>query len=73
MAYADKVKNAKYINEFMRDNYDRIAVMRPKGDRDKLKALAKEQGTNLNKFINGIIDAYLKDNNLLLTDKETLE
>lgn len=73
MAYADKTKNAKYINEFMRDNYDRIAVMRPKGDREKLKAIANEQGMNLNKFINSLIDAYLKENNLMLTDRETLK
>lgn len=72
MAYADKTKNAKYINDFMRDKYDRIAVMRPKGQREQLKDLAKEQGMSLNEFINSMIDAYLRQNNLQLTDRETV-
>ena len=55
-----KKRNRAYINQYMKENYDRINIMRPKGDKDKLDALAKERGMSRNELINWCIDKQLQ-------------
>lgn len=40
---------------YVRQNYDRIEVKVPKGDKEVLQAHAQSQGESLNKFINRAI------------------
>ena len=48
---AQQKATAKYV----RQNYDRIEVTVPKGDKEVLQAHAQAQGESLNKFINRAI------------------
>ena len=48
---AQQKATAKYV----RQNYDRIEVKVPKGDKEVLQAHAQAQGESLNKFINRAI------------------
>ena len=48
---AQQKATAKYV----RQNYDRIEVKVPKGDKEVLQAHAQAQGERLNKFINRAI------------------
>lgn len=48
---AQQKATAKYV----RQNYDRIEVKVPKGDKEVLQAHAQSQGESLNKFINRAI------------------
>ena len=49
----------KYINEFMKEKYDRIGLMVPKGQKEIIKAYAKSKNMSLNEFINSLIRAEL--------------
>lgn len=53
-------RNEAYMNNYNRENYDRITVMRKKGDREKLDHLAKDRGVSRNELINWCIDQQLK-------------
>ena len=48
---AQQKATAKYVKQ----NYDRIEVKVPKGDKEALQAHAQAQGESLNKFINRAI------------------
>lgn len=48
-----------YINQYTKENYDRITIFRTKGDRDKLKAIAQERGISTTQLINSVIDKYI--------------
>ena len=48
-----------YINQYTKENYDRITIFRTKGDRDKLKAIAQERGIITTQLINSVIDKYI--------------
>ncbi len=49
----------KYINEFMKEKYDRIGLMVPKGQKEIIKAYAKSKNMSVNEFINSLIRAEL--------------
>lgn len=49
----------KYINDFMREKYDRIGLMVPKGQKEVIKEHAKSKGMSVNEFINSLIRAEL--------------
>ena len=38
-------------NDYNRKNYDRVSVMLPAGERDKIREIAKSQNKSLNAFI----------------------
>jgi len=40
--------------------YDRVALTVPKGDKDKIKAFAEEEGLSLNAFINAAIQEKME-------------
>ena len=49
----DKVK---YNNAYIKNNYDSLRVVVPKGIKTKLQQYCKNQGISLNKLINNYID-----------------
>ena len=49
----DKVK---YNNDYIKNNYDSLRVVIPKGIKTKLQQYCKNQGISLNKLINNYID-----------------
>lgn len=51
MAYKDKGKMTKYVNDFNRENYDRIGLMAPKGIGGEIKAAASAAGMSANAYI----------------------
>ena len=50
----------KYNNEFNKKNFDRTTIMTPKGKKDELKALCKDQGCSMNEFIISAIDEKIQ-------------
>lgn len=50
-----------YINQYQKEKYDRITILRKVGDKDKLTELAKEKGyRTVTEFINSCIDEKMK-------------
>ena len=45
----------KYINEFIKEKYDRINLTVPKGQKEMLKEYARAKGMSVNEFINSLI------------------
>lgn len=61
----DKTANKKaaytYINNYQKENYDRITILRKSGEKERLTQIAKEKGyKTLTEFINMCIDEKLK-------------
>ena len=57
----DKKKAAyDYVNQYQRDKYDRITILRKTGQKKKIDAIAKEKGMSTTQFINTCIDEKLK-------------
>lgn len=59
MKKATKKKNEVYRNDFNKEHYDRITIMRSKGDKEKLDEIAAERGVSRNELINQCIDQVL--------------
>lgn len=53
-------QSAKQKNEFAKKNYDRIAVVIKKGEREKIRVRAEALGLSLNGYINKLIDEDMK-------------
>ena len=53
-------RNEAYINNYIKEKYDRITILRTKGDKEKLDALAKDRGINRSELINWCIDQQLR-------------
>ena len=47
-------------NKYNAENYERIALVVPKGKKDIIKAHAEQQGESLNGFINRAIDETIE-------------
>lgn len=47
--------SAAVKNRWNAENYDRLSVMVPKGDKDKIKAKAESHGESINSYINRLI------------------
>ena len=43
--------NQKAVNKYVKNNYDRINVTLPKGQRELIQAHAEDQGESVNAFI----------------------
>ena len=55
--HSDKKAAFKYINEYQREKYDRITILRKPGEKEKLTEIAKLKGyRTLTEFINACID-----------------
>lgn len=50
----------KAVNKYMKENYERINLVVPKGKKDKIKAHAESVGESVNAFINRAIDTVME-------------
>ena len=50
----------KAVNKYVKENYDRVNVNMPKGQKDKAKAHAEAHGESLNAFINRAINEAME-------------
>ena len=51
----------KAKNKYNANNYDRIGIVLPKGEKERLQENAKDRGISLNALIVTAINAYLKN------------
>lgn len=59
--HADKKAAYDYINQYQKEKYDRITILRKAGEKERLTQLAKEKGyRTVTEFINACIDEKLK-------------
>lgn len=49
-----------YVNQYQKQKYDRITILRKSGEKEKLDAIAKEKNLSLTQLINQCIDEKLK-------------
>ncbi len=54
-----KKEKQKYINDWKKENQDRVTFMVEKGKKDYYKAIAKEKGLSLNQFVIQAIENYI--------------
>lgn len=55
----------KAVNKYVRDNYDRVNVNMPKGQKETVKAHAEARGESVNAFINrAVLETMDRDNAL---------
>lgn len=47
--------NTKYKNKYITENYDRINLTVPKGEKANIEAFAKKQGKSINGYLNDLI------------------
>jgi len=63
LSEARKKANKKWNDANMKERYDRIQLVVPKGEKDSIKLHAEQQGESLNAFINrAIAEAIARDN-----------
>ena len=56
MSAEEKVFNQiSYQNSYNKEKYDRISLMLPKGEKDRIKTVAAAAGESVNEFINKAI------------------
>ena len=55
---AKKFDQNKYINEFIKENYDRVVVKVPKGKLQELKEYAAARDLSVNKLIIRALEEY---------------
>ena len=48
------------VNKYMKENYDRVNLTMPKGEKDAVKAHAEARGESVNAFINRAIDETME-------------
>lgn len=51
----------KYKNDYQKNNYDRLIINVPKGQKQVIKDYANKQGQSLNAFVVALINKALKD------------
>lgn len=59
MSEAKRQANKKWNDANMKDRYDRIQLVVPKGKKEQIQICAKSQGESVNGFINRLIDVEL--------------
>ena len=57
---AKKRANKKWNDKNLKDRYDRIQIVVPKGERDRIQAVAKQNGESVNALINRVVFAEVK-------------
>lgn len=50
----------KAVNKYMKENYDRINLIMPKGKKDDVQAYAARAGQSVNAYINTAIDEKME-------------
>lgn len=51
---------SKYINDYIKEKYDRINLMVPMGTKEAIKSQASTEGKSINEYIKGLISADLE-------------
>ncbi|MCR5609446.1 MAG: hypothetical protein K6G26_10330 [Lachnospiraceae bacterium] len=51
----EKFNANDYKNKFSKENYDRITILVPKGQKDVIKKKASELNVSVNEYINSLI------------------
>lgn len=55
-------QNTSYKNNFMKENYDRVLLVLPKGKKEKITEFYKKAGyKSFNQYINTLIEKDMKD------------
>lgn len=57
----EKFDQIKYIDEYNKQNYDKVQFRVPKGQKERIKAAADKAGKSLNAFINDAIEAAISE------------
>ena len=71
MAYKDRDAAFRYINEYQKEKYDRITILRKSGEKAQLEKIATEKGfKTLTAFINACVDEKLRRSGITLDDKK---
>ena len=66
---ANKQEAYKYINEYQRQKYDRITILRKAGEKEKIDRIAREKGfASTGAFVNACIDEKLRRSGISLED-----
>ncbi|MCD7825696.1 MAG: hypothetical protein LUH14_07045 [Clostridiaceae bacterium] len=55
-----KYKQFAYQNCYIKENYDRINLIVPKGRKKEIKEKAAAEGKSVNRYINGLIDTDMQ-------------
>lgn len=51
--------NYQYINDFAKENYDRITILVPKGAKARIKKVAENAGKNVSDYITSLMPVSL--------------
>ena len=57
-----KFDKNKYVQEYHKQNYDRLEIILPKGKKATIKNVAKMSNESVNSLVNRAIDEELKKN-----------
>lgn len=60
MSPASKAQQ-KAVNKYMKNNYDRINLVTPKGKKEVIQAHAAQRGESVNAYINRAIDKAMSE------------
>ncbi len=60
MAYKDRSQMIQSVNAYNKIKYDRVTVMLPSGEREKLKAYARAHGESVNSYLLRLIQEDMK-------------
>lgn len=51
---------SKVNNRYTKAHYDRLSIVLPKGERERVKIFAQEHGMSVNKLLMSALDEYMK-------------
>ena len=65
MSEESKISKAqqKAVHKYVKNNYDRIELTVPKGQKDIIKAAAESVGESLNTYVRNAIDRRMEQDN----------
>lgn len=62
MAFSDSKKGNQYVNDYKKENYDRITILVRKGDKLKYSKLAAASGLSLSQwFVSAVESKIISD------------
>lgn len=62
LSEAKKRANKKWNDANLKERYDRIQLVTPKGKKEIIQSAAKDKGMSVNEFVNDLIDKALQNN-----------
>ena len=61
MSRTKEFNQIEYINNYIKEKYDRINLVVPAGNKQVIKSSAAQKGKSVNQYINELIDDDLKN------------